>query len=68
MSKRELPFKWLKIREVGQYLNVSKSSVRRIMEKMEQDEAYKHGVFRCGGIIRIREDMLTAFMLGGKSA
>lgn len=64
-NKREPPFRWLKIREAEQSLNISKSSVRRIMAKMECDDKYKCGVIRCGGIVRVRKDMLTNFALGG---
>jgi DNA-binding Lrp family transcriptional regulator len=67
-NKREPPFIWLTIRQAGQSLNISKSSVRRIMEKMKQDDVYKYGVFKCDRIVRIREDLIMDFVLKGNVA
>ncbi len=63
MRKRKLPpVRWLKVKEAADWLGVSKSTVRRIIMRMEQDATGKYGVVHTGRILRVREDGLIKFM------
>ena len=65
LMQREPPIRWLKIREVGEYLSISKTSVWRLMKRMEADEDYKNSIIRYQRMVRVREDKLTEFVQRG---
>lgn len=64
-NQRAPTIRWLKPREAAAAFRISDSSIRKIIKAMEQDRAGKYGIIHYGGIVRIRKDKITQFLLGG---
>lgn len=63
--QRDAPVTWLKPKEAQEYFKVSRTTLWRITNRMEQNEKFKKGIIRYERMVRVREDMLTEFLQQG---